>query len=220
MYLQIEEDFKRRSKNRKSQILFILAVFVFAIIAYFPLEKLFTEDDYFLEYYILVCFLLVLFLVLCYVYIFSQTRKIKKLSFLNLNEVLNCYFENIHNSDLKILSEILKENDINTRPKVQEAIRHYQCLLPRKVASSGQLLTILALVISIIALLFSEPFANSESNMEAFFVILLTVIIGYIVIQFIAKNIFKIFGKDALYKRLEASLSEIFMTYYLKKEDD
>ena len=125
----------------------------------------------------------------------------------------------MHTEDIKTLRNILKSYNINTRPKVQETIRHYQCLLPRKIIAEGQLLTILALVISIIALLFSEPFATSEANMEIFFIILLMVIISYLIIQFIAKDILKIFSKEALYTRLEASLSEILMTYYSKKEE-
>ena len=219
MYLRIEKEFQKRSKTRKSQILFILAILCCAILASFPLNKLLEEDTYFWEYYTIFCCILILFLVLCFVYIFLQAKKIKPLSFFEIDAVFNCYSETIHNSDLKILSKILKENDINTRPKVQEAIRHYQCLLPRKTTSNGQLLTILALVVSIIALLFSEPFAESATNIKVFFLILWTVIIGYSIIRFVAKNILKIFSKDALYTRLEASLSEIFMTYYLKKED-
>ena len=40
----------------------------------------------------------------------------------------------------------------------------------------------------------------------------------YAVIRLIEKNIFRVFGKDALYTRIEDSLSEIFMTYCLKKD--
>ena len=49
--------------------------------------------------------------------------------------------------------------------------------------------------------------------------ILFTVIIIYTMVRLIEKNIFRIFGKDALYMRIEDSLSEIFMIYYLKKEE-
>ena len=121
--------------------------------------------------------------------------------------------------DIKILSGILKENNINTRPKVQETIRHYQCLLPRKIISSGQLLAILAFTISVMALLFSEPIMASIGNVQVVLEIILSVIIIYAAIRIIEKNYFRCFGNDELYVRLEASLSEIFMDYYLKDEE-
>ena len=99
---------------------------------------------------------------------------------------------------------------INTRPKVEEAIRHYQCLLPKRVSQTGQLLSILAFVISTLALLTSETVLQSVENVSFILGIILTVVIIYIAVRLIEKNIFRIFGKDALYTRIEDSLAEIF----------
>ena len=226
MYLRIEEEFKEQSEYRNNQILFFIISIIFFAGLYYACNPLYGKIYYnkpieFLDvlYPLLV---IILFFGVCYIYIFYRCTKSFSLQFkdfFKLNQIINKYQEFMHTEDIKTLRNILKNYNINTRPKLQETIRHYQCLLPRKIIAEGQLLTILALAISIIALLFSEPFVTSESNIEALFVILLTVIIGYSVIQFIAKNILKIFSKEALYSRMEASLSEIFMTYYLKKEE-
>lgn len=226
MYLQIEEEFKEQSEYRNNQILFFIIFIIFFVGLYYACNPLFGKIYYnksveFLDIlYPLLA--IILFLGVCYIYIFYRCTKsffLRFKDFFKINQVINKYQEFMHTEDIKTLRNILKSYNINTRPKVQETIRHYQCLLPRKIIAEGQLLTILAFAISIIALLFSEPFATSESNMEVFFIILLMVIISYLIIQFIAKDILKIFSKEALYTRLEASLSEIFMTYYLKKEE-
>ena len=104
------------------------------------------------------------------------------------------------------------------KEKIDKKIKHYQCLLPRKISQTGQLLSILAFVISTLALLVSETVIASAENVGFILGIILTVIIVYAVIRLIEKNIFRVFGKDALYTRIEDSLSEIFMTYYLKKD--
>ena len=227
MYLQIEEEFKEQSEYRNSQILFIFASVIFSIGLYYACDPLYQKindnRDIDLLDVLYPLLAIVLFLGLCYLYIFSRCKKYFDLPFKDIFKIIqitNKYQEFMHIEDIKTLRNILKEYNINTRPKIQEAIRHYQCLLPRKIISGGQLLTILALVISIIALLFSEPFARSESNIEIFFVIILMVIIGYLIVQFIAKNVLKIFSNEALYIRMEASLAEIFMNYYLRKSEE
>ena len=226
MYLQIEEEFKQQSEYRNNQILIFLVSIIFFVGLYYACNPLYGKIYYnksieFLDilYPVLTIFL---FFATCYVYIFIRVKKCFSLhlkDFFNISQILNKHQEFMHKEDIKALQDILKSHSINTRPKVQEAIRHYQCLLPRKVISNGQLLAILAFATSIIALLFSEPFLHSDSSLDIILFILTIVTIFYLIIQFVSTNILKIFSKDALYTRLEASLSEIFMTYYLKKED-
>ena len=225
MYLQIEEEFKEQSEYRNNRILLFLVSLIFSVVGYYacnPLyEKIYYNDSIrFLDIlYPVLAF--TLFFGVCYIYIFIRGQKYFSLrlkDFFKINQVLNKYQEFMHEEDIKALQDILKSHSINTRPKVQEAIRHYQCLLPTKIMSNGQLLTILAFSISIITLLFSEPFLHSNSNVEILVALLIGIIVFYWIIQFIAKNILKVFSKDALYTRMEISLSEIFMTYYSKRD--
>ncbi len=222
MYLQIEEEFKKRSKTRNAQALFVLGVILFALICTALLDKITGKDNYEIYYAIILLLGMFIFYTICYTFIFviglsKKHRSFKQ--FFKVKDTIHSYQEKLHSDDIKILQEILKNYKIDTRPKVEEAIKHYQCLLPRKVSQTGQLLTILAFVISTLALLVSETIISSIENIQFIAGIIFTVIIIYVMVRIIEKNIFRIFGKDALYMRIEDSLSEIFMTYYLKKED-
>ena len=146
----------------------------------------------------------------------KDKRTIK--AFFSIVETIQAYQNKLHDEDIKILKAILEEHKINTRPKIKEAIKHYQCLLPRKILQTGQFFSFLAFVISTLALLVSETVIASAENVGFILGIILTVIIVYAVISLIEKNIFRVFGKDALYTRIEDSLSQIFMNYYLKKD--
>ncbi len=222
MYLRIEKEFKKKSKNRKYQLLFVLGVFIYS----FTLSNVLVLGvglEKSIGTYILITFSsLIPFYLVCYGVILLTVKKYEKISFfqiLDIENIKNKYQEIIYKEDIKILTEILKQNKINTRPKVQETIRHYQCMLPRRIESTGKLLTILAFAISIMALLFSDTVISSMKNIQVIFVIVFVVVVMYWVIHIIEKNYFRIFGKEELYIRLEASLSEIFMIYYLKDED-
>ena len=222
MYLKIEKEFKKKSKNRKSQLLFVLGVFVYSTILSIVITFFVGLEKNIGTYLLIMTGSVIPFFIGCYIVILVKIGRVEKISFINIFDVdenKNKYHQIIHEEDIKILSGILKENNINTRPKVQETIRHYQCLLPRKIISSGQLLAILAFTISVMALLFSEPIMASIDNVQVVIEIILSVIIIYMVIKLIEKNYFRCFGNDALYTRLEASLSEIFMDYYLKDEE-
>lgn len=222
MYLQIEEEFKKQSKTRNAQVLFVLGAFLLALICTMILNKIAGIDNYEIAYTITLLLGLFIFYVICYTFMFvialcKKQRSFKQ--FFKIKDTICTYQKKLHNDDIKILQGILKNHKINTRPKVEEAIRHYQCLLPRKVSQPGQLLTILAFVISTLALFASETVISSTENIQFIAGILFTVIIIYAMVRLIEKNIFRVFGKDALYMRIEDSLSEIFMTYYLKKEE-
>ncbi len=222
MYLQIEEEFKKRSKTRNAQALFVLGVILFALICTTLLDKITGKDNYEICYAIILLLGMFIFYTICYTFIFviglsKKQRSFKQ--FFKIKDTIHSYQEKLHSDDIKILQEILEKHKINTRPKVEEAIKHYQCLLPRKISQTGQLLSILAFVISTLALLVSETVLQSVENVGFILGIILTVTIIYLSVRLIEKNIFRIFGKDALYMRIEDSLSEIFMTYYLKKED-
>ncbi len=221
MYLQIENEFKNNSKTLASQLLLILGAFLFSCVCTIFLNAV-VKKGYGENIYALILFGgMFIFYVICYVFVFfkglkKEQRTVK--AFFKVSATIRAYQNKIHSDDIKILKEILEKHKINTRPKVEEAIRHYQCLLPRKVSQSGQLLSILAFVISVLALLVTETVMQSVENVGFILGIILTVILIYALVRLIEKNIFRSFGKDALYTRIEDSLSEIFMTYYLKKD--
>lgn len=220
MYLQIENKFKKNSKIRTSQLLFIVGTLALAIICSMLLNLIKSEENYWGFYTLILLIGSFVFYVICCVFMFfigltKDNRTIKE--FFNIKRTIQAYQNRLHDEDIKILKEILEEHKINTRPKIEEAIKHYHCLLPRKISQTGQLLSILAFVISTLSLLVSENVIASTENVSFILGIILTVIIIYAVIRLIEKNIFRVFGKDALYTRIEDSLSEIFMTYYLTK---
>ena len=221
MYLEIENKFKKNSKIRTSQLLFIVGSLLFAITCSILLNLIKSEENYWGFYALILLIGSFVFYVICYIFMFfigltKNKRTIK--AFFSISETIQAYQNRLHDEDIKILKEILEEHNINTRPKIEEAIKHYQCLLPRKISQTGQLLSILAFVISTLALLVSETVIASKENVGVILGIILTVVIIYAVIRLIEENIFRMFGNDALYTRIEDSLSEIFMTYYLKKD--
>lgn len=222
MYLQIEEEFKKQSKTRNAQVLFVLGTILLALICTMLLDKIAEKNNYKICYAIILLIGAFVFYTICYIFMFVVGLSKKQRSFkqfFKIKDTIHSYQGKLHSDDIKILQGILKNHKINTRPKIEEAIKHYQCLLPRKVSQPGQLLTILAFVISTLALFASETVISSTENIQFIAGILFTVIIIYAMVRLIEKNIFRVFGKDALYMRIEDSLSEIFMTYYLKKEE-
>ena len=221
MYLKIENEFKIKSNFLKqNKILTLSCVFlvsVLVIIYNFAKEKSGVSLAIF-SFFIGFVIMIFVFYILIY---FKYTKKEKRSfsSFFRLNETIQTYQETIHTNDLKMLESILKKHKINTRSKIEQAIKHYQCLLPRKIEQSGQFLNILAITISVLALFLSDTVLNSNENIVLIMENILIVVILYIVIGSFKKNVLKVFSKNSLYERIESSLSEIFMLHYYKKID-
>lgn len=223
MYLGIEKRFREESKIFKSKILLITSVLaisvIYTLILYWLMKEqllisLFTSK--------ILLFILIgslIFWIICYFYIFFYVAIKTEWEYRNIfkvDETKAMYLDLIHKSDIKILKDILKEHNINTRPKMQEAIRHYQTLLPRKITSSN-FLSVLAFSISVLSLLFSDFVLASKENMQEVLAIIIIIALGYLAVRIINKNYFKFLSKEDLYGRIEASLSEIFMNFYEKK---
>ena len=117
----------------------------------------------------------------------------------------------IHKKDINILKEILYKNKIDTKPKIVETLRHYQTLLPRLVEGGGTFLSVLAVAASILALLLNDSIFNNDTNLKGVLAIFLFISMCYIAYNHVSKNFIRTFGKVELYKRLEASISEIYM---------
>ena len=149
-------------------------------------------------------------------------RTNKNMNFVKVKANIREIQKQLHIQDIELLKEIFKEQNINTRAEVQEVIRHYQCLIPRKTISSGTMLSILAFTISTMAFIFNETTNTITTNVNIFLSIMAIVVIVYFLLKFINDNTFKLFGKYALYERLESSASEIYMTMQIakKKEQD
>ena len=221
MYLQIENEFKKESRFLKQNLVLTLSsvVLIAVLIAIYNI----TEEKNGIAVAI-VCFFIGLFLMWITFYAiiyFKHVNKEKRsfCAFFRFSTTLHTYQEKIHNEDIQTLKQILKKHKIDTRPKLEEVIKHYQCVFPRKVEQSGQLLSILAFVISVLALLLSETVMKSAENIAGVILILSMVALLYLIAQSFNRNVLKVFSKESLYERIESSLAEIFMIWYLKKED-
>ncbi len=218
MYERIEYDFKEKSKHRKYQKIFLAIVVLFTIALVGFIRHM---GDKINEYVFTILFLAIIFVFVFASYIVvlvvaNTNEKNKFKYFFNILENIDRFREIRHQSDIKILKEILDENNINTRPKVQEVLRHYQCLLPRKIIGKMEVLNFMAVTISLVALITSESVLTSMQNVQTVVLLCATFTLLYIVINVAATEIFRLFGKDAFYTRLESSVAEIFMSYYDK----
>lgn len=154
MYNKIEREFKEKSKYRKIQItyivtiviyIFLTCVTVFGILFKFQ-PNIFIEqiDNKFVYIFLSEIISILFFYIMIYIYMAIMTRKNENFSFLSAisdhKMIINLFWEQIYQKDIKILVKILKDNSINTRPKTLEAIRHYQTLIPRNLEIQKSLL--------------------------------------------------------------------------------
>ena len=217
MFSTIEEAFKKKSNVIKNQIRFIvstiLCVSIEIVIAYFLPQKLSTILIF------LVCGDIFFYLV-CYIYIINSNWKLLKKSWWKIFDIdynRSEFSKKLQQKDLVILKEILVENNINTRNEIKELIRHYQCLLPKTIKRSGISTSIFALVASIWALLYKESMDDALLNLFLIITVSIAILILYGLTLYIYNDWFKIFGKTAMYARLEAALTEIYVNYPIAK---
>jgi len=217
LYLSIEQQFRKLSNVLKNQIIFLLFVFLVVIVEtlivcfFFPSLK--------------GCFIVaicgdILFFFCCYLYIVISNWNIIKKNRWKIFDIgynISEYDRRLQQKDLVILKELLKENKVNTRTEIQELIRHYQCLLPRTIQRSGVTLSIFALVVSIWSLIYKESTDNALHNLFLIIVVSISILIVYGLSLSIYNKWFKIFGNAALYSRLEAALTEIYVNTPIAK---
>lgn len=219
MYFELENKFEKNSIARKTNkaLLLILGFFLILlliVICIFQVElKILVDFLLVLAYSVLSCTSFYLYL------FFNSHRKGQKniKSFFRINETKKLYLKLLHDEDIKLLKDILLEHNINTRPKLSEVIRHYQCLLPRNNESQFTVIPVLALVVSLLALLFNPEVLSSVANVNIIVFVIFSVIFLYGFLYLPLIQVFRVFGKYALYERIEESLSEIYMNYYSKK---
>ena len=115
MYLQIEEEFKKQSKTRNAQVLFVLGAFLLALICTMILNKIAGIDNYEIAYTITLLLGLFIFYVICYTFMFviglcKKQRSFKQ--FFKIKDTICTYQKKLHNDDIKILQGILKNHKI------------------------------------------------------------------------------------------------------------
>ena len=207
MYKQIESEFQFGSKERVDKILFAIIVVIIAIITALPFAK--TDAP------IWSCLGVgfgegLLRDVGSYIYIFLKKGKNEKVSFFNIEKTIELYQKEVHIRDLDLLRNITKNHSIDTPEKLQEAIRHYQNLLPRKVLSGGTWMSIFALGVSIAAFISVESQTSVTAHLEVLVAVWITLALIYLAFKVIGQELLQRFGKHAMYERLEAALSELY----------
>ncbi len=220
MYNSISSEFKDKSKYLTNQTIYIgLPIFYFGVgvlLIYLLKWDIFNPFYLFFVFFGVITFLI---LISYYGLILKTVKSEKEFSWKKswrILKMINFYTETVHNKDIDLLKNILKDYGVNTRPKVLEVLRHYQCLLPRKIISGGHLLSILALTIATLALLFQDSIYNSENKLFMVFFVILMVIAIYMLIDFLNKNFFRVLGVDALNERIEMAVSEIWIHSLIK----
>lgn len=220
MYRKISQSFKEQSNQLKNTINLILTPFIFLLLIILALF-LFDINGILYEWLEIVTILLGYLLTFLTFYIIiiysirkSEQYKWKKIWNIPFN--IKLFKETSHDNDIKLLVTILKDNGINTRPKVLEALRHYQCLLPHKVSGSTSIFSILALCISVLAFVFSDYFLKSETNRIITAVIIILVVLIYVAIYQLNSKVFRYIGENALNERIEMAISEIWIKSMIK----
>ena len=213
MYLKIEERFKQESKLRMSQILFAL----FLISSYMLYVGLLY--DWILNNYLfaLVAFTFAFYLIVYLFVVFYlkvSNNRFSLKTFWNIPKVIEMYKQNMHEQDIKILKKILNDNNVKSKENIKEVMYHYRTLLPRNIKSHSAWLSVAAFAISVIAFLLNDTFLQSNEYTEYLKIggmIFVSILLVYAVFLMLNASVFQMFGKDELYKRLEASIAEIYI---------
>lgn len=220
MYNKINKKFLDSSNVNQNRGVLITIPLICAILA--GLIIYFCKIDIVNSYFVLILsavIYLVCTLFLVYFYIISQIKDNEEFSFkklLNFKQNVILFVETLHKKDIKLLIEILKENGINTRPKVQEVLHHYQCLLPRRTIGSSQIIAILALTVSILALMLQNEVMLNQFKIMVIVLVIAVVVLFYLVWYMMNRDIFRAFGQDAFNERMESALSEIWIKQLIK----
>ncbi len=209
MYLKIEEEFKKKSSLRLSQLAFFGTYYLLAVpFACFCIKYVSEKLWLWILLYASV------FYIGAYIYIIIKVREFKGFSWKKVFDIdinINLYKIQVHDNDIKLLKKILEKHNINTSSKQVEAIRHYQALIPRNIVGGSSFIAVLAFSISVIALLLDDKMYYSEENVQFVFSVLFVISLIYLIFHILNKSVFKLFGSVELYKRLETSISEIYM---------
>ena len=213
MYSKIEDKFIQESKLIMSQILFLLF-----LLAYVTFYVLFFYDWMMKKYFLSMTIVVVVFYLIVYLFVLVYLKVNRKdfslKIFWNVLKVIEIYKQNMHEQDIEILKKILNENNVKSKDNIKEVMHHYRALIPRNIKTHSAWLSVAAFAISVIAVILNDTFLQSAEYVEylknagmLFFIILFL----YAAYRILNVFLLQIFGKDELYKRLEASITEIYI---------
>lgn len=213
MFNNIESKFKKSSVYHKN-IFFLFITFVFYFVFGFLILKE-TNLCFFIIFIIFLCFIIYTYIVFKNVNMKVYSKNNWKKVF-NLSYTINNFFNNQRNKDKELLKKILKEEGINTRPKVGHIIEHYRVIIPRSINGGGAFLSILAVFISMGTFIYDQNanIVNEKAQIIAELVVL--VLIGWAIFSSIAKTIGTLYSKKSFYLRMEDILTEIYINSEIK----
>jgi len=212
MYVEIETEFKNKSWSR-SELSFRIGLLIFYLASvYISYERFGIGNRFWYRFAVIV----IVAILAIQTYVFCMLKKNQKHKpFWKFTTNLDIYKKEIVESDVKSLIEIIKKFGINTRPKVQELIRHYQTLIPRSIIGTGTILSIIAISISILSLSLSE--GNTLSNERLSMLVALSIVIG--ILYFMIKSIneqLSSFRRPRIYLYIEQLLAIIYFRSLVK----
>ena len=213
MYLKIEEKFIQESKLRMSQLLFVLFLLLSSTIYCLLLYDWIISNCLLAITIMAIAFYSIVYLfVVFYLKVSKKRLPLRKLW--NVPNVIEMYKQNMHEQDIKILRKILNDNNVKSKENIKEVMHHYRALLPRNIKSHSAWLSVAAFAISVIAFLLNDTFLQSNEYTEYLKIggmIFFSILLVYAVFLMLNASVFQMFGKDELYKRLEASITEIYI---------
>ena len=219
MYNEINSKFYYKSTSRVHREIFIITPF---ILLFLLVLLVFLCKDFFksaLNIFLITIAFSFIALILFYSLIVYSIRKSDEFSWKKVWRIISAielYRKFMHQQDTELLIQILKEHNINTRPKVLEAIRHYQCLIPRKIGGYSYILSLVAICLSVIGIFFQESVLNSQFNLLILLFLLVCILLVGTLAYILNKDVFRYIGTDALNERIEMALSEIYMKMLIR----
>ena len=213
MYQKIEESFIQESKLRMSQTLLVFVGVLLVAISGLYLYDWIMENTFWAISILFVSFFLIAYLFIL-IYLKFSKKDFSLKTFLKVYKVIDLYKNNMHEQDLKTLKMILHENNVISKDNIKEVMYHYRALLPRNASNNSAWLSVAAFAISVIALILNDTFLYSKEYVEYLKIagiLFLFILLIYAIFHMLNVYVFQMFGSVELYKRLEASITEIYI---------
>ncbi len=226
MYEKIFQKFKDGLIDRRFSIkLFIVLGILTVVYVVYLFSLIFLiRVHWWLEIIGIVLFLLICLLALCTLSFIALKRELQssKVNFLKFVKNIKTYIK-LQANDVSILLPILKEEKIDKRRKVLEAVRHFQLLLSIKYKHGFNIASIISLSLTVTLPIVSM--ALNDIGSIAVYIVFSIVIISYVALVCIAFKLFlhQICDDLSEYRvlvRIESALSEIWMKELINNHDD
>lgn len=215
MFGIIEDKFKSLESRKRNRIFIILCFVIYVIVAVIMLNQI--EKNRIL--FIVPVLIFVLLIYVCIVIINWTNKLYTKEKWFYIFRVcysLKLFKNNQRQNDKLFLIGILKDNDINTRPKVGKILDHYRALIPRNINEKTTIISVLAFLISILAFLYDSNLNILYDKIVSLLSVFIFGGIGWFVIRIFSKEVTALFGKGSFYLRMEDLLTEIYIKSDIK----